>query len=732
MKSKTMRASLVAALLLCAVTLASAREMRALLVGVSEYPNLNGHDLEGPRNDVQRMRELLIERRGFAPAKITVLADGVPGASLPTRAAVLGALDELGRTANKDDFVLIYLAGHGSQAPAYPKEKPKAGGLTAKPDGLAQVFLPRDVGSWSLTEAGDLARIPNSIQDFEIRDRVDRITARGAFVWGIFDTCHSATMVRGADDDPEVRFRNVRPEDLGVPRRLLDAAADAQALKKPAPADAIEQSSTEMAAADRNAGGSVFFYAAQTTQQTPEIRLPLGDPNRRSYGLFSYTLVQALESGVSMSYRQLGQYILSQYGGINIGRRPTTPLFSGTRLDTLVMGQQTLPVQQWRLDLSSPAASLPAGALSQLSEGSVFALLSDPLADSKTALGYAVANTVGMTSTTLTTVTRDGRPALAARDIPAGSYARLIHTAPQLALKVTVDLGDCGANCATAAAIAAVQAKPLEGATLRWLAAPAIGDVAIRAYADHLLLVPPALQGMHCKARKTASERARCEQDLSAGSMLLKPGNEEALRDALHRVSRATNLMRIATLRQPGAVATSPLQLRLTHLRPGARPAPFTADHVPDLRPGDQVEVSFSNTGDKPLDVTLLYLDANYGVSALFPESGASNRLERKGSQSLTLNINDETTGLERLLAIAVEMTELGERADFSFLAQTPLLNARSRDVRSAGRGEEESDDMLAFRDAGFSDFRSRGADVAPKAPSTRTSMQVFSLNIQP
>ena len=155
-------------------------ELRALLIGVSGYPALPERlRLQGPRNDVQRLRQILLQR-GLAPARLRVLADGVPGAALPTRANILAALDELARDAQADDVVVVHFAGHGSRQPA------------ADGSGLAPVFLPLDVGPWD----GGARSVQNAIGSPELRAALDRIGDRGAFVWAIVDACHSAALVR--------------------------------------------------------------------------------------------------------------------------------------------------------------------------------------------------------------------------------------------------------------------------------------------------------------------------------------------------------------------------------------------------------------------------------------------------------------------------------------------------------------------------------------------------------
>ena len=79
---------------------------------------------------------------------------------------------------------------------------------------MNEIFLPADVSQWK----GKPERVPNAIVDNEIGAWLCAITAKRAFVWAIFDCCHSGTMTRGIEV-----VRELPPETL-VPRAELDKA----------------------------------------------------------------------------------------------------------------------------------------------------------------------------------------------------------------------------------------------------------------------------------------------------------------------------------------------------------------------------------------------------------------------------------------------------------------------------------------------------------------------------
>ncbi len=76
-------------ILLCVAGSALA-EKHALLIGVGEYVDVSVEDLEGPPNDVEVLKDLLVEKWAFKEKKITTLVDGAAG-----RDAILSALDKI-------------------------------------------------------------------------------------------------------------------------------------------------------------------------------------------------------------------------------------------------------------------------------------------------------------------------------------------------------------------------------------------------------------------------------------------------------------------------------------------------------------------------------------------------------------------------------------------------------------------------------------------------------------
>lgn len=731
------------ALLLAGAAHDAAAELRALLVGVSGYPSLApSQRLQGPPTAVQRLRDVLL-RRGAAAQRITTLADGVPGAALPTRAALLAALDDLAREARPGDVVPVHFAGHGSRQ-----------GDPARPGSLMPTLLPLDIGPW---DGGDKP-VRNAVTRDELRAAIDRISARGAFVWAVFDACHSAGLVRGSGT-AESAAATAAANATAV--AASDAAAEAAAarallaswlagLKAEAAPDAAGRDvrrSGQSATSDvavraplpgaAATGRTAYFYAAQGTEfageAVPEPAPGSGAaPNARRHGLFSHVLTQLLDAAQGpISYRQLAEALLAQYRVLPHAR--LTPVFAGSGLDARVLGQDSLPLRQWPLQANPRAAALAApwwvaaGQLHGITVGARFAVVPDALSRNDQAIAQLEAvqvmpdhSLLAPRSTSAAAATT-GDGAAAATLKAEVNQLRLLGNGLAYALRVTFDAGRCTPPCALRDAVQRLRSAGVEGVDLRWVdgaeAAPP-PDLRILAERGRVLLLDGA--GPATAATRTAAPTPDAlVLDLPASAtpdMLAR-----RLAQRLHAQARLRNLSQLAA-----RSALDPLQSVLaSSVRRQGAPAPQTVGALA-LRHGDQVVLTLQNRGDDPIDVTVLYLDADGSIVKIHPtDQGEVNRLEAGEVREVAVDIGAPAVGAERLWAIAAVKRPRDPTVDFGFLEQPAL--ARRRDGSAVSIAI--SDDQTAFADAAFATHLTRsGSSREPRPPSSRTLIRSHEL----
>lgn len=685
---------LLALVLLLLGARAAWAERHALLVGVSTYSSLGPElQLSGPAHDVLGLRDAL-RQRGFAAARMQVLADGVPGADgLPTRAAILGALDDLARRVQPGDTVVVQMAGHGSQEPVGRHAAPD------EPDHWRETFLPRDVGRWN----GQRGRVDGAITDRELQVALDRVVEGGAFVFAIFDACHSGTLVRG-DPARGARTRQVAAADLGVPGlppapALLRTRSGEGGWRPPAGP-----------ASSRTA----YFYAAQSGESIKSVRLPAGQPGAPERGLLSHSIAVALREGRPMTYRRLAEYVLSQYGS---HRASATPLFSGDGLDTPVLGDAAPAFRQWPLETTSGALRLRAGSLDGLGTGALFSIVEGPLAGAVPpradgTAGVLRARRVDAAWSELEPIAWGGRAATAVGAPLAGRWARLEGNPPALALRVAPDRTACRDGCLAGAVLAELERAGMPGVDLRWVRAGDEADVVLQATRDGLRY-----------AIEARTDPAPLGSSWPAGTAVADAVRQVAA--DLHALARQRNLLNLAgqlALRRDEPPLTTTLRVHPADPRSPVRTV--GVEQVPRLAAGDRLELSIHNAGPVAVDLTLLLLDADQGVSVHHPyHPGESNRLEPKATLVIPdMTISKRTIGTERLLLVWVEMARHRERRDFSALAQPPLQRVR---------GEAAGDPALqALFDACFADQVMRGEPPAPPPPTL--GMRVHTLSVLP
>jgi hypothetical protein len=681
----------------------------ALLVGVSGYPNVPGAELQGPPNDVPLVRGVLLQR-GFRAQDIRVLADRVKVADgQPTRAAILGELDALAKKAQPGDFVFLSFGGHGSRQPAR-----NLGPENPEPDGMDEIFLPIDVGKWS----GAVETVQNAIVDDEFGAKIAAIRNRGAFVWAVFDACHSGTITRGLPD-PSVRYRDVTEAALGIPAAAI-AKAQALAAKlfppkgAAAPTAAVPMTALQTVTVGPGAGGFVAFYAAQSWERTPEAIMPPGDPAKRSFGVFSYTLAEVLAMNPTMTYRQAAEQVLHRYRAM-LGTAPT-PMFEGAgdSLDAPVFGTKITPqILQWKIEReeqgSSPSLSIPAGSMHRLGKGAILSLLANPADPDKAAIGFVRTTTVGLLDSSVVPVAYDGKPALRADKLPDQVYARLVNPNSGLAVRVSLPPAPKQPSTAESQAhqvLERLSKEKVEGLAASWVAAGARADIRMALADGHLWFLPPTAEIVPSGDHKTLS-------------IALAGKSREQLAqlasDTLRSVARAVNLLRLASMAASTEVAQG-VEQRLSYERAGKSTA-FSASQVPALRKGDRLVLVVKNTLGSAVDLNVLLVDSRYGIQPQDP-----TRIEAGGELSTVLGEidTDGTVGRESVVTIVTEAQDGFGVADLRFLRQPTLP------VTRGGGGGASAGIVGLFEAAGFAPEVTRGAQ-APARTLNSTAMRLFS-----
>ncbi|MEN0041834.1 MAG: caspase family protein [Pseudomonadota bacterium] len=670
-----------------------ARTNHALLVAVSDYPNLEKRFwLTGPKNDAVLVRDFLLTN-SFTPFKqdnIITLADGVEGAGAPTLQGIRDAVNRIEADLEPGDFVYLHFSGHGSQAPARNPD--------TELDGLDELFLPADVGPWNDT----VGNVENALVDDEIGTLIDGLRKKGVTVWAVFDSCHSGTVTRGAPsgegEDREVS-RKLSTDALSIPDdRIVEAA---QATTRGTGSTKPETSALAEGTSGTAEGKFVAFYAAQTNETTPEMRLPAGKKGRKPHGLFTYTLFETLAQSPGITYRQLGQEILRRYS--TTYRVQPTPLFEGD-LDGGVFGQEgTDAVRQWQVTQGGAELTIPAGEIHGLSVGDEMLLMASATDGDDAAVGrLSVTGTTSLSATV--EVTGDDFI-----DIPEFANARQIAKTLDFALTVArpdmTDLSD-DKKAIVEAAINAVIAEedsglrlelvnPGEPADLR-LAAPSLAGleslagkpVQLPGGVEHIWLLPSSGAITVDGPTKSFSIALR-DPSASVGPMRSAEDLAPILSDILARIARTNNLLKLGDVTAPGDLD---LAVKLKTRKGKGRPfSDLDPAAVAALVPGDEIHFEAQNASTNPLDLNVLYIGSDYSITFMWNGRIKPAETLKKG----LLRINDKSFGRERLLLITTQATPQSPVADLSWLTQPALERTR------ATRGNDSGFNAL-LRQSGF------------------------------
>lgn len=658
---------------------AADRTYHALLIACTAYPNLPPKvSLVGPNHDAALVRDYLTKAAPvpFKPENVTILADDVDGAAgSPTHANILAALKGLAENPDlkRDDFVYIHLSGHGAQQPQFREGN--------ESDGLDEIFLPADTGKWEDREKG----VPNALVDDDIGAALDAIRAKGAFVWVIFDCCHSGTATRAAPvGEDMVAERKVEHRDLGIPDAEMASAEAASATRG---VGAEQERTTAFSLTAPSAGqsiakgGLVAFYAAQTIETTPEMPLPKGAEDAVKYGLFTYTIFSKLAENPNITYRQLGHAVLQQYAADS--RQRPTPLFEG-ELDARVFGTETLDtVMQWKLDVKDNTASIEAGRLHRLTPGTKLAILPSPTSELAETIGYVEIAAAKNLTSTVKPVEHDGKPAVALASIPANAYVRLAELAVDYRLVVARPAPSEGLEAEVAlvnAMLSELDATPGKLFAMQLVEPGEEADLRFAVLRESAVM--PTASGI---ADKPALFFLPPSGEISPSNGALPPlvaidvSDPQKLKDAtaanLTTIYRATALSRLAAANdyKPDQVSVEFLIRRMD----SDALEPLVPATVPIVSPGDEIHIRAKNLSTRLVDINILYVGSDYSITHIDAQRLVAGASVEEGLLAFT----DSSYGMERMIAVLTEAPPLSEIEDLKFLEQNGVPPA----TRSAG-----------------------------------------------
>ncbi len=588
---------IVLAGLLAAIPPGAHAELRAVLVGVSDYLTLDA-DLKGPANDVRLMAEVLTAR-GIPATEIAVLTadptDLPAGVTtdIPTKAHIMVALANVSSRAQPGDTVVFYFSGHGAQAPDQSGDE---GG------GYDEIFLPSDAAGWR----GDVGAVENALFDDELQAWAQPLLSRGIKLIGLIDACHSDTGFRSLPNSAGVA-RGLSPADLHIP----DTAPSAPTNSTPA-----------------LSGDFVFLYSSQSDQRSFEY--PVGTSGLWQ-GAFTRQLAEVLRSSPKAPWAQV---LAATAASMQQGSTAQMPDGEGPMLAETLFGTpapQRFPVQD---------GILQAGLLQGLNPGDELSLYASP--EGGAAIAQVTLIQVNARSSTLPQGTPNA--AWAKRDQPAAPPS-LQLAPPQIA--------DPNDGFDYAPWIAALVQYPNQG--------PA--DLTPILTQGTLALAGP--DGQLDPQGPNSTPRVTLQDDETTALAL-----KRTLTAAAHNL-RLRRLL--ASVAGRSLTAQSPLKLDWQRkattgcANPGQ---PEAIDPAKGVQPCDQLWLTFQNSSGRDLDVSILYFNADFSITPLWPRQGLSNRLAagETGRAGFQIDQNSPPAD-EDILVLAIQVEPGAARVDLTLLA---------------------------------------------------------------
>jgi hypothetical protein len=410
------------------------------------------------------------------------------------------------------------------------------------------------------------------------------------------------------------RSRGLEAANLGIPD-----AAIARARRGAIASGAVKKESIE---------GIVAMYGAQSHRTAPELMLPKNADNADWHGAFTFVLVGQLQrTGGNLTFRELHARTLAAYRAIYHG---TAPQAEG-ELDERVAGDGAGERAALLIRREKGGYVLNTGRLAGVEKGTILAAVRDGKR-----IGYVEVTQADLIESKCKAITRDG---LTLKEEMAP--AEIVSRSPgSLRLKIACVEAEGGKVPAPK------ELRDLEFVEL----------VAQRSDADWVI-VP------------RGGGRVWLEPAQGSGARLV--ATLPSLRRHLERVFRSENLTRFAGA---GLMNPLPAGFEVTIAREGgAKIDPGAVVH-----PGEKVQVEIANRSKLDLDVTILAIDSQCGITEVYPRRDSARLPAGSAKQVIgPFEVLDNTLGIEHLVVIAVPRSAGQDPAWYGWLAQESLPTER-------------------------------------------------------
>lgn len=608
----------------------SQRPLYALLIGINRYACLTVPNLRGCVNDVEALAALLRNQYDVPSTHIMTLTN-----EQATHAAIAAAfqtyLTAPVRTWHEEGqqgempAILFYFSGHGSRALAMTRE-------TAS--GFDETLVPHDSRTNNVYD----------IKDWELKEWLNGVTAYTENVTVILDCCHSGSGTRLT----EKRTTDIRGCD------------DDQRPQPPAPATG-------------RGGTWVTLSACRNDQKAHEAQVDSGAP---LHGVFTYWLLETITQMSPhrpLTYRTLYEQLVYRVGKSH----PTqTPQCDGNR-DRLWLAGASAPQARW-LSLLPPHDGLVwvnAGQMHGMVAGTFLKVYppgtSAPEETTETPLATLQIDTVEATQSGCLLVDHS-----TAADLPPG--ARIIVDWTSAALQRTrlalVNMNE-GLH-------QIIRARLLQSDCNPWLSAVLAdercdlrlvqtGDQLALENSDGQLIQRYALRRLN-PFRGGWGKPAYYDPIINDLLHIIQYEKLGALQNlGSTEITAALELLvsqRVALADQDRAAALEPIHL------------PLDSQKTVVLQEGSALILTITNRYSAPLYLTVLRLDAHFGVTQLWPvvaglhealAPGQTITLGRatEGSEPLLLRLPAGATSRHEIFKVFASLDE----ADFAYFYQSQL-----------------------------------------------------------